>query len=158
MDSTYNPHDREGGAWGHGLYVEKNFIDNIGRVFQRIKGHFTYEGCQMKLFYEQDPNTVRGEKMYEDGIYTFSLSDVDPASVVVSGRSVTFETRGQAPLILEDFDTVYPTLQGNEHEIKGRRKTFVAEFFVDDVFEYGERLAKALRHAVQLCGGKPSPF
>jgi hypothetical protein len=30
-------------------------------------------------------------------------------------------------------------------------------FFVDDV-EYAARFAKAFRHAVELCGGKPEPF
>ena len=31
------------------------------------------------------------------------------------------------------------------------------EFLVDDV-TYARRLAKAFRHAVELCGGKASPF
>jgi hypothetical protein len=112
----------------------------------------------MRLFYQQDHNTVRSEEMFEKVVYTFNLSDIDPASVVVSGRSVTFETHNQAPLIFEEADRVYPKLKGNEHEVRNKRETFVAEFVVDDVSGYGERFAKALRHAVVLCGGEASPF
>ena len=38
-----------------------------------------------------------------------------------------------------------------------RQKLHVAFFHVDDP-EYSQRMAKAFRHAVELCGGKPSTF
>jgi hypothetical protein len=66
-------------------------------------------------------------------------------------------TRNEAPLIEAKFKVVYPELKGSDHESKGEEKDHDAYFMVDDV-EYAQRFAKALRRAVELCGGLHRPF
>jgi len=111
-------------------------------------------------------------------VYTFNLRDIDPASIKLylldsqhGGLSCAidpahmscdiaemgFETQNQAPLIDEDSHTVFANLQGRNHESKNKSKTFVGVFYLDDT-EYAARFVKAFRHAIALCGGKPSTF
>jgi len=51
----------------------------------------------------------------------------------------------------------FTKLTGKDHELKTVSKTNKCWLIVDDV-SYAERLAKALKHAVDLCGGKASKF
>jgi hypothetical protein len=55
------------------------------------------------------------------------------------------------------FDTIYPKLTGANHETKTQAKSFITDFVFDNV-EYAYRFMHAFKHAVSLCGGKPSPF
>jgi hypothetical protein len=70
---------------------------------------------------------------------------------------VSFVTRSEAPLIDVDVQVIYPNLQGSAHESKYKSKGSRGHFGVDNV-EYAARFAKAFRHAVELCGGRPEPF
>ena len=60
-------------------------------------------------------------------------------------------------MIDEDIEIVWPKLQGSEHQATNKSKTFVAEFYLDNA-DYAGRFAQAFRHAIALCGGKPSAF
>jgi hypothetical protein len=68
-----------------------------------------------------------------------------------------FETRDKTGLIDEERHTVYPKLQGRDHELESTNKTFVLEFLFNNV-EYAAHFVNGFRHAVTLCGGKASPF
>jgi hypothetical protein len=77
---------------------------------------------------------------------------------VIITSLVEFETRNQEPLIDEKFHVVYTKLSGTDHERNGGKKTFLAAFYMDDERNYAGRFAKAFRHAIAQCGGKPSIF
>ncbi len=57
----------------------------------------------------------------------------------------------------EDRLTIYEKLSGSDHEGRDKTKESHANIIVSDV-EYANRFAAALKHAVELCGGKPSAF
>lgn len=132
----------------------------------------------MSLHVEDDPSAPLYKQMYSSTTYTFNLRDIDPNSIktwqldsqhgglscnldpngmTCDLENMEFQTRNKAPLIDEASHTVFPKLQGRDHEADRKTKTFVAVFFFNDV-EYASRFVKAFRHAVTLCGGKPSPF
>jgi len=70
---------------------------------------------------------------------------------------MTFETRNQVPLIESRSHFVYPELKGKDHDSYYQGKSFEAGIEIDDV-KYAARFEKAFRHAVTLCGGRPSAF
>src|SRR6266581_6617580 len=150
MDSTYNPHKDTGGAWGHGIEE----IYSNGKPFKRRTSTFTYDGCQMILHAQDDPTAPLYSDLYTSRIYNFNLRDIDPNSVkiysydpqygglscasnqrdmICSVGEIEFQTRNQEPLMGEDFHIVWPKLKGTEHEAKESKKTFVAEFYMDDI-------------------------
>lgn len=174
MDSTYNPHERSGGGFGHG----REEIFSEGKPFKRRFSFFTHENCTITLSNQDDPTAPLYSDLYTSAVYNFNLRDIDPASIKIyrydaqaGGLScdvdsqhmicdvaeIEFETRNQTPLIKENLHIVWPKLQGSEHEAHNNKPTFVATFYVDNS-EYADRFAKAFRHAVALCGGKASPF
>ena len=116
--------------------------------------------------------------MYTSSIIKFNLRDIDPSKIKIylldpnlvglgcdltldeascSIAELEFETRNQAPLMDYSFRSIYPRLQESDHESRSEGKTFVSVFYVDDAM-YAERFAKALKHAITLCGGKASAF
>jgi len=174
MERTYNPHDAEGGGFGHGR--EENY--SRGVLAKRVTETFSYDTCQLTLNVKDDPRLPLSTDMYSSRVYEFSLGDIDPGSITIrpydsqhGGLScdfdprvmtcdmaeIWFETRDKLPLIRESTHTVFPKVTGSDHEASGQRETFGAWFYVDDA-DYAGHFAKALRHAVELCGGKPSPF
>jgi hypothetical protein len=174
MDSTYNSHESIGGGFGHG----REEIFSAGKPFKRRYSSFTYDDCRITLHARDDPTAPLYSDLYTSTVYDFNLRDIDPASIKVyrydaqaGGLScdfdpahmicniaeIEFETRNQSPLITENIDITWPKLKGNEREGHSNKPTFVAAFYVDDS-QYADRFAKAFSHAVELCGGKPSPF
>jgi hypothetical protein len=132
----------------------------------------------MHLLIQDDPGAQESEELYISTRYSFNLRDIDltsiqtaqldsqagglscdldPNTMTCDQEIMYFETRGKAGLVDEERDAVYPKLPGPDHESDSKSKTFVLEFFFNDV-EYAARFVKAFRHAVTLCGGKASPF
>jgi hypothetical protein len=172
MDSTYNTHTGGGGGFGHG--VEEIFSD--GKLFKRRTSSFTYDGCVMTVVKQDDPASPVYSNLYTYTKTSFSLHDIDKNEIktylldpqygglkCISDKmqcttaEVELLTYSQKPLMDEEFLATYPNLNAPERESRDSRKTYVAEFFVDDA-EYAKRFVNALRYAVGLCGGKPSPF
>ncbi len=142
---------------------------------------FTHEGCKLVLRIADNCSANEHLEMCSSFLYRFSLGDIDPQSIKISSYShrggfrcedyeaairqdlncdhaeIGFSTRSEAPLIDEESHAVFPNLQGKDHESHGKSKASRAFFEVDDL-EYTKRFANALRHAVELCGGKPSSF
>jgi hypothetical protein len=109
---------------------------------------FGSQGCSATLTWLI---TLDGHEWNKD-IYQFSLKDLDPESVTF-GKSW--------PFLL----AVHAETTNNEKKvyqvINGRVPTDGAQTFIEVVFNYpddGKRFAKALKHAIKLCGGKPSVF
>jgi hypothetical protein len=173
MDNTYNPHDY---SPGHGLW-ETYSAD--GKLFVSTRTRFTFDGCKMTFSTSGGWGSWLPEKYRSSSTsrYTFNLSDIDPTSIhtraydaqhegvacdafprlrVCDIAEITLETRNQFPLIDREYFT-YPKLKGEDHETHTIDKTYEAPIPLDDV-KYAARFEKAFRHAVTLCGGRPSAF
>lgn len=145
MARTYNP--RDDGFGGHGTSATKctSNCEEVGAEIS-FRETFTYEGCQITT------TTISNRKGDRGLRETFNLHDIDPQSIKVldnpplggGDRSqVKFSARNNAQAL---------TYTGNIID-----KSDNSEFTVDD-FAYADRFAKAFRHAVEVCGGKPSDF
>lgn len=185
MDQTYNPH--EGGEnYGRGHGNETHYLrgkDGLSEdITQEFHLTFAYKGsCTIVMHHETVPIGVF-KNVYTNGDYTFSLCDVDPDSIRIhkydfhkdvggrddpeqvqlfsldcSSAEIEFHTRNEVPEIAENSVATYAELTGKDHEAQVQRKSSKGWFVVDDV-AYAERFAKALKHAVELCGGKTSKF
>jgi len=184
MDQTYNPH--EGGdnsGLGHGWethYLQKGSLDE--EVTEKFNMTFTYDGdCKMVIRDETMPVGVYNETP-RITTYTVNLCDIDPDSIKVKtfdshkdvfncsdpkdvelfnlncdSATIKFLTRNGAAAINEEFVETFTKLTGKDHEYRNISKTNMCWLSVDDV-SYAQRLAKALKHAVEVCGGKPSKF
>ncbi len=184
MDNTYNPHGDVLGAPGHGRtgwYSRSSAGQAHEYLVWGSAETFTYDGCKMTLRVQDNPYASAHSEMYGAYVYSFDLRDINPQSIKLSTYShlggfpcdnytpeelqsmncdqadIGFSTRSEAPLIAEESHTTFPKLQGLSHESNSKSKAARAFFGVDDV-EYAGRFAKALRHAVELCGGRPEPF
>jgi hypothetical protein len=75
----------------------------------------------------------------------------------IVGAEIGLENRHPAGLITEESHTTYLKLTGPDHEGRIVQNTAKIFFGFDDV-AYANRFAKAFAQAVELCGGKSSPF
>jgi|GEM_PF-4953324 len=144
-----------------------------------------FDGCKVTLltFHSHtgmriDRNTNRwitesADDKTEDSRYRFDLSDIDPKSILAEKWygtygslkkrtfhdnqpqvSICLATTDSANTILLDSATFFPDGQPIKlHELCG-----VLNHFVTVQPDYAPRFVKALTHAVELCGGKPSAF
>jgi hypothetical protein len=183
MDQTYNPH--EGGdnfGRGHGWEIHRLRTDNHDKVTEKYKETFTHDGSCKVVFHTETLPEGAFVETPSVSTYTFSLCDIDPDSIKIKTydlrdtlsdctdpeavkayklscdfAEVFFLTRNGATAINEETITTYTNLTGADHESRTSSKTNKYWLIVDDV-PYAQRLAKALKHAVELCGGKTSRF
>jgi hypothetical protein len=121
-------------------------------------------GCKIAInrgFYSDRPSET----------YTLSLCDIDPVSIKVETfkilPGIVSESVSNCAdncdgaivgfLTSDDAATINEVGPGADGLNKTESKTSKAFLDVDDV-NYAKRFAKALKHAVELCGGKPSDF
>lgn len=185
MEQTYNP--QEGGSnYGRGHGEEIHYLvhtdTHVEEVTESFRDTFSYKGkCNLVIHYETIPVGVF-KTVYSNGDYTLSLCDIDPGTIKVDkfdwhkdafscsdaeqvelftlnceNSEVEFHTWNEIPKIKDDGKTTYADLKGKDHESKRDSVSSKGWFIVDDV-HYAERFAKALKHAVELCGGKQSKF
>jgi hypothetical protein len=159
IESTFNDHSAEGGSPGHGLI--EFWKDD--KLTSRRHDSFSYNQCTVKVHHDiVSEFSSLGFKTYDS---TIDLATIDPTSIkvtlyeklenyivmptcdlpnqVCNAATVGFETIGRKPVIINKFE-------------KNTQNDSASGLMVDDP-EYAPRLAKALRNAVELCGGK-SPF
>jgi hypothetical protein len=172
MDNTYNSHKDTGGAAGHG--IQQSFTN--GNLSGYVSSSFTYKGCQMTLTVQENPAELPSLSIPISQIVNFDLKDVDPASLYLARldplkervecdatnpeciiADISFETRNEIPLFHQHIDVIRPEIIGPERDSESDSMTYGAEFYFDDA-DYADRFFEAFRHAVQLCGGKKSPF
>lgn len=183
MDQTYNPH--EGGdnlGQGHGWEIHYLQKHNVEEITEKFNTTFTHDGgCNVVTRSETFPVGVFSETP-SITTYRINLRDIDPDSIKVKtydthkdvfscadpeqvklyelncdNAEIEFLTRDGATAINEDSVRTFTKLAGSDHESRNVSKTNKAWLLVDDV-PYARRLAKALKHAVELCGGKGSRF
>ncbi len=183
MDQTYNPH--EGGdnlGQGHGWeihYMRKGDVEEVSEKFGQT---FAQNGSCDIVIHGEAPAVGIFSETSSISTYTFSLCDIDPESIKIKtydlhkdvfncadpeavklynlscdNAEIEFMTRDGAAVVKEDHLETFLKLMGTDHEQRNVSKANKAWLIVDDV-PYAQRLAKALKHAVELCGGKASRF
>ena len=150
MSRTYNSEALAPGTWfggygGHGWYQGPCMAncENVGSTIF-IHESFTYNGCEITTLTVSNLSTDQGLKE------TFNLHDIDPQSIRVMNNS---STGAVAEVKFSTHNNVKAL--GYTGNIIGESDN--SEFSVDDL-AYAGRFAEAFRHAVELCGGKPSDF
>jgi hypothetical protein len=174
IDQTYNPHEG-GDILGQGHGWERHYTPNPDRT-ERLAEEFettfvSNGGCKVTIRSETHPVGV-WKKMPSRRTDSFDLADIDPNSIAVKtfdtyqdvftcqdpeGAEVVFMTRNGATAIKEEYVSTPTKLNGADHEQRSSSKQQKMWLVVDDA-DYAQRLAKAWKHAVELCGGKPSKF
>ena len=186
MDNTYNPHEGVSGAYRHGRtgWYSHNLNEKGGEHLETESTEtFIHDGCKLTLRVLDNPYTPAHSELYGTTVVNFNLRDINPQSITVNTYShfgglwcenytledqqllelncdhseIVFSTRNEAPRVDEETHTIFPKLQGSDHESKGKSKSARAALEVDDI-KYAVRFAKALRHAVALCGGRQEAF
>jgi len=145
MDHTYNPNSN--GFGGHGLTFSKCSMDckDIGTKIS-LRETFAYNGCQIST-------TTISNRKNDQGLHeTFNLRDIDPQSVRVLNKPMTVDEDGVQVKFSTRNNIEALTYSGN---ITGKSNN--SEWSVNDE-TYARHFADAFRHAVELCGGKPSAF
>jgi hypothetical protein len=112
---------------------------------------FDSQGCSTTITWSATLNSKN------NGTYTYrmSLKDLDPksASWVKEGsfqNAVEVDTTNHVAAVMETFTPP-----------NGRTEEIGAQSLVDLVFDSGDhakRFIEAFKHAIELCGGKPSAF
>jgi hypothetical protein len=92
-------------------------------------------------------------------IFTFDLGDVDPDSIAEEQSLIKFNVTDNQRRIRfrREVAADQDHLKAGQLTSKDDFPTAMATFFVGDD-NYRSHLTKAFRHAVSLCGGKPSKF
>jgi hypothetical protein len=145
-----------GSAWGQSLQQTTQWIRTFASAHSRwhVEGaqfgdstELKFSGCSVKQILYQDGKPLNGSLDASTAIY--SLADLDPRSVKLypSSASVGFETTNSEDKI----------------RISGEKSCKYAVCVSEWVINFDEeanavRFAKAMRHAITLCGGRPSPF
>lgn len=178
MDQTYNPHP--GGA-NAGLGHGNQSVYSVQKLESSFAETFTHKGCELTIYRQTEPVGV-WHSMPSSESETFNLRDIDPQSIKVyridshygfadcaspqdvklynlscDEGEVIFSTRNNSPVIAEHGSTIFEELQGADHVAK-RQSTESQAAFISDDGQYAMRFTKAFKHAVELCGGRPSPF
>jgi hypothetical protein len=106
-----------------------------------------------------DPESMK-IKTYDLTKDVFSCADpeqVKSYELNCDNAEIEFLTRNGTLAINEEMVKNFTKLTGKDHELKTASKSNNCWLIVNDV-SYAQRLAKALKHAVELCGSKPSKF
>ena len=130
-------------VWGHRAH-DRN-VDSIG-----------YQNVQPSRHRSDDRKVVPFSNQY-----TTNCTDKDEVRALNLDCSpqaeVQFLTRNEAPAIKYKTHTVFPKLTGKDHELGSEGGESHAALGMWDL-AYARRFGKAFRHAVELCGGRPSAF
>lgn len=186
IDQTYNPHDGgdnfgQGHGWEiHYLRKPQTQTEEVTEKFRTTLSRLA--GCNIVITNETFPEGVYVD-IPSKSTYTMNLCDIDPGSIRVrtwdlhskdvfdcsdpeqvklyqlncQNAEIEFLARNGATVIDEQMVETYTKLTGSDHELRRRSKVNKGWLVVDDV-PYAQRLAKALKHAIELCDGEPSKF
>jgi hypothetical protein len=175
INQTYNPlpsyknHSvRESQVVENGIYVTIDRKTTILRL----------DGCAATIEEKQDPNLRLSTDVHlVTETETFNLGDIDPTRIKVEKIAGTaaamrcdinpdltcdeaeigLHTRNQKQAIKDHRVMEYPKETGAAHMSVTDSLDDSAFLFVNDL-EYLPRLVTALKHGIELCGGKPSSF
>lgn len=163
---------------GHGTWESKSgshyVLSRTSIVFGQDAQHLDGTGCYAKSveINELSPKGNAAKKGYTtQTVLVFSLKDIDPSRVMALPEAfVTFYAADDKPAIRKqqstwNADDYFHTSEENLISCAGPGKectkkedALVKSDLAVDSLEFAQRFAKAFRHAVELCGGKPSTF
>lgn len=174
ITQTYNPHDGgtnygQGYGWQEGDDVNRN-------VTEKFHETISYDGCNFTIHIETLPVGVFKDTPSSRTI-TLNLGSLDPESLTIKKYAssaaaiscdlmpdadcdeaeIAFSTHNDVPIIDDQSVEIFENLTGKDHETKGDSKEHQVDFIVDNL-DYSQRLARALKHAIELCGGQSSKF
>ena len=184
IDQTYNPHEG-GDILGHGHGWERHYTPDPDRTETLAEEYQTtvvsHGGCKVTIRSETLAVGIWKEIPSEHN-YSFDLHDIDPNSIAIktfdpykdatncqdavdvkdsnlqcTDAEIVFFTRNGAPAIKDEYVRTFTKLKGADHEQRGTSKQQEMWLLVDDS-DYAQRLARAWKHAIELCGGKASKF
>lgn len=149
-----------GSAWGQSLQQTTQWMETFASAHSlwHAEGsqigdstELRFSGCSVKQILYQDGKPLNGT--LDASTTTYSLADLDPKSVKLYPSSVThwnsigFETTNSQDKI---------SISGGE---SCKYAGCVSEWLINfDEEANAVRFAKAMRHAITLCGGRTSPF
>ncbi len=93
--------------------------------------------------------------------WTFNLSDVDPDSIHEDSRRIDYrvtDDHNLISLLVQNAPDLDHLDAGKFSDEKIDHQSYGGMYVSDQYQDYRDRLVKAFKHAVTLCGGKPSKF
>jgi hypothetical protein len=178
INQTYNPLPGEISNKNHGVFESQTTENGIYVTIDRTNTILRFDGCAATIETAQDPNLRLSTDMHlVSDTQTFNLSDIDPSRIKVEKVASTasaslcemfpnsacdeavigLHTRNQKQAIKGHRVTKFPKLTGADHMSVRDSMDDSAFLWVNDL-EYLPRLVTALKHGIELCGGKPSSF
>jgi S1-C subfamily serine protease len=164
-------------AWNGNNNAVWNVRDGRPHVWRSVIYEYTlkFDGCSMSvdrfletsevtallrpaLFYLHDPDEHQANKLIYDRTETFDLGKYDPR-VTVTPPETTKDTINYSKVKAGDVAATIPKgtgVFGGTAEIKATSRSI--PIFLSLSPEFAPRFAKALEHAITLCGGKPESF
>jgi V8-like Glu-specific endopeptidase len=114
-----------------------------------------FEILTVVTFVDRDKNSVTAMLTH-----VFNLEDMDPANIEQHRGSITVNTTNNQDRVTLEIDNAIDVDHLISHQLISKKVLHQghADFYVDDDDNYRNRLAEAIKHAVILCGGKPSTF
>lgn len=178
MDSTFNNHSSDGGAYGHGKWGP--FADS--ELTKAAKQEFNYKSCDLNLTIDETTKRWAEDQQLRYVLvkqnWQFNLKDINPNSIRLNQftsqygdhakiacsdeigncnlAELGFETTNQTPLI-KVIDRAALGVNPSDYN-KVEEKVYYYGYFIFDDVEYAKRFTSAFTHAVKLCGGKAPPF
>jgi hypothetical protein len=107
---------------------------------ETLNAKWSFDGCKVVIKHFSNSG------IQPDTVVAFSLSDLDPQAVKVLSDGVLFETTNNADKVV-----LNPQYSGGGTKLDG----WIANL---NSKEHAQRFGKALRHAIELCGGQKSTF
>jgi hypothetical protein len=184
MDQTYNPHDGgENYGRGHGKQVHslETYRQQTETVSEDFDETFTYAKCYVTIrdetlpigIFSHSPSTrtlkfnlgdldplsfkLIKYDFHKDGLNCADPDEVSTFNLDCREAELQVSTRDGATSVDELTETTFTRLQGTERKSKISSKDSMVWFNLDDL-AYAERFEKALKHAIELCGGQSSKF
>lgn len=125
-------------------------------IISRERGSVTgsFDGCSLHLVGKEEENDVQSGFQLE---LLFSFADLDPeASKVVE---VTDNTGKEWQVRFYTTNNKEILLGRSIRQARGHPPENTSSYFADDAFVYGDKesadkMMKAMKHAIELCGGK----
>jgi hypothetical protein len=145
MARTYNP--RPDGFGGQGIVTiecKANCADNPTIVMTET---FSHRGCELTTM---SKSNRAGDKGLRE---TFNLRNIDPDSIEIKDKLKSLEDDEGFTVAFKARNDVEGLSYSGNIKGAGNRSGFQVEDRA-----YGVRFAKAFKHAVELCGGRPSEF
>lgn len=178
INQTYNPDPGKISYKNHGIYESQLTENGIYVTIDRTNTILRFDGCVATIETTQDPNLRLSTDMHlVSDTQTFNLSDIDPSRIKVEKVASTasasrcemfpnspcdeavvgLHTRNQKQAIKSHRIVEFPKLAGADHMSVSDSMDDSAFLWVNDL-EYLPRLVTALKHGIELCGGKASSF